>query len=256
MSKPTFSAIEISCYKVLDPKDIQVADKNILQDWTCGICQELVFNPMICDNCNYICCKDCIEENMKKCKYICPIKCKSPAYRILNVTENKYINNIKLRCKHEGCNEFIEYTNYNDHLEHCQKRLYQCNNHPCKSQGIYKQMVEHSKICQYRTVYCKLCKKPFTYIDKDKHFSMDCSEALVKCHFCGKKIKRKEYIETHQSNDAKCLKNLVETMNKTLNEYENEIKRLETENYNLRKEIQDSKNLIKKKNKEITELTK
>jgi len=258
MSNPNFSAIEISCYRVLDPKDIQVADNKILQDWTCVICKELVFEPLICDNCSCVCCRYCLMVNMEKYnnRYKCPIKCKNSSYRILNRTENKYINNIKLRCKHEGCNKFIEYTDYELHLEKCEKRLYQCNNHPCKSQGIYKQMVEHSKICQYRTVYCNLCKEPFTYIDKDKHFSMDCREALVECPFCGKNLKRKEYIQTHQSNDAKCLKNLVETLNKKLNEYGNEIKRLEKENYNLRKEIQDSKNLIKEKNKEITELTK
>ena len=257
MSNPTFSAKKITSYRVIDPKDIQVANEKTLKDWTC-FCGKLVFKPRICNKCHYVCCKDCIIKFMKECnnRYKCPIKCENTFFRKLNITEKRYINNIKLRCKHEGCNKFIEYTDYEVHLEKCEKRLYQCNNHPCESQGIREQMEKHSKICKYRMVSCNLCNEKIKYIDKEDHYSENCMEILVKCPFCGIFEKRKEYNRTHKSDDAKCLKDLVEIKNKKINEYEAEIKRLKSENYNLRNEIKDNKNLIEEKNKEIKELTK
>jgi hypothetical protein len=258
MNNSTFSTKKIESYRVLNPKDIHVADKEILQDWYCRICDKLVFEPKICDKCGDVFCSDCILKFLKECgnRYKCIKKCQNTSLRHLNVKEKNYINKIKLRCKHDGCDKFIKYTSYKDHLDKCQYRLYQCDNNPCTFQRYYSQMEKHSKNCQYRIVSCTLCNESIKFIDTEKHYKQDCMQAKVECPFCNNFFKRIDFNKTHQSNDAKCLKDLVEFKNKRLKECEAEIKILKNENNNLKKEIQYNKTLIEEKSKKITELTK
>ena len=51
-------------------------------------------------------------------------------------------------------------------------------------------------------------------------------QAKVECPFCNNFFKRIDFNKTHQSNDAKCLKDLVEFKNKRLKECEAEIKKI------------------------------
>ena len=258
MNYKTFSPNIIKSYRVTDINDISAKDNETIQDWICPICNQLVFEPKICNSCNKPFCNECIQKFMRDCnnKYSCIYKCRNANLRDMKLYEKKYINKIKLKCKHNGCNKFIDYTDYKNHLEKCEYRIYHCNNNPCKQQDFLEQMEKHSKVCKYQMVYCKKCKMEFKYIDKDEHFDKYCPQQEVNCPFCNIEIKRVDYLNHHQSKDANCLKKIINIKNNKLNEYEAEIKRLNTIINNLNVTLQDNKNLIKKQNDEIDELKK
>lgn len=195
---------------------------------------------------------------MRECdnRYNCICKCSNANLRDLNLIDKKYINKIRLKCKHNGCNQFINYTDFKNHLENCKYRLYHCDNNPCEKQGFLEQMEKHSKVCKYKKVYCKKCLMIFKYIDKDEHLNKYCPQKKVNCPFCNIEMKRVDYLNHHQSTDANCLKKLIQIKNNKLNEYETEIKRLNTIINNLNITVEDNKNLIKEQNNEIDEFKK
>jgi len=258
MNYKTFSPNIIKSYRVTDINDISAKDNETIQDWICPICNHLVFEPKICDSCNKPFCNECIQQFMRECnnKYSCIYKCRNTNLRDMKLYEKKFINKIKLKCKHDGCNKFINYTDYKNHLENCLYRLYHCDNNPCIQQGFLEQMEKHSRDCKYRIVFCKECKMKFKYIDKDDHFDNICPQQKVNCPFCDIEIKRVDYLNHHQSKDANCLKKIINIKNNKLNEYEAEIKRLNNIICDLNVTLQDNKNLIKKQNDEIDELKK
>lgn len=256
MSYQTFSPNKINSYRVTDPYSIRAVDKEIIQDWTCNICTNLAFEPKICNSCSSVFCNECIQKFIQNCnyRYKCILKCKNTTLRSLNGSDKKHINKIKLKCIHNGCGQFISYTDYKNHIEKCQYRLYHCDNKPCKEQGYYHQMEKHSEKCKYRVVSCKGCKMEFKYIDKDNHFAQDCPLVEVKCNFCGISIKRVDYLNSHKSKDADCLKKLIKIKNDKLNEYEEEFKRLKKLNNEYKKIINENKILIKEQKNEINDL--
>ena len=227
MRNKTFSPNKIESYKVSESYNIKTDDNETLQMFICLCCSCLVWEPLICDKCDNYFCKECIKKFIVSCnnKYKCPLKCKNVRFREMTRTEKKFIDKIKLRCKHNGCNQFINYTNYKNHLEKCKYRLYHCKNNSCKKEGYYAQMEEHSKKCIYRICYCELCGAELIFNKAQKHFDNDCPQELVKCPFCSIEMKRADFRANHQSNDASCLKDLIKIKNKKLNEYENEFKR-------------------------------
>ena len=255
MSNKTFSAYKINSYRVEELNNIRVNDKDILEEWTCGICFKLVYEPKICTNCGNTYCNECIQKflNSRNYQYTCPLKCSNARIRDLGIKEKKYINKIKLRCKYNGCNQFICYTDYKNHLEKCKYRIYHCDNKPCKKEGYYNQMEEHAKNCKYRIVRCKLCNQTFKSIDTDSHFD-HCPQTKVKCIFCNLEMKRIDYLNNHKTEDANCLKRLIKSQNNKLNEYEAEIKRLKKILNERNVTIGEYKNLFEEQDKKIDEL--
>ena len=256
MSYKTFSANKIETYRVEEQYDIKVGDKETLEDWTCGLCFQLVFEPKVCNRCGNSYCSKCIQDCLNNCnyRYICPLKCGNSNFRDLNLKEKKYINKIKLRCKHNGCNQFIYYTDYKEHLEKCQFRIYHCDNNPCTKQGYYRQMEEHSKRCKYRIVRCKECNQKFKYIDAKTHIEQVCPQRKVNCPFCNLEMKMCDYLNKHKTDDANCLKKLIKEKNKKLNEYEAEIKRLKNLINERNITIGEYKTLADEQDKEIDKL--
>lgn len=256
MRNKTFSPNKIESYKVSESYNIKTDDNETLQMFICLCCSCLVWEPLICDKCDNYFCKECIKKFIVSCnnKYKCPLKCKNVRFREMTRTEKKFIDKIKLRCKHNGCNQFINYTNYKNHLEKCKYRLYHCKNNSCKKEGYYAQMEEHSKKCIYRICYCELCGAELIFNKAQKHFDNDCPQELVKCPFCSIEMKRADFRANHQSNDASCLKDLIKIKNKKLNEYENEFKRLKNINNELNKTIEEYKNAYREQKQEIKTL--
>lgn len=170
-----FSPNETEFYNEFQSNEIQV-DNLTLQCFSCLIWLQLVFNPKICDKCGNIYCFDYIQKWIRDNpqRYKCTLKCKNSALRDISIIEKKSIDRIKLKCKHRGCGQFINYNNYESHLFNCKFWLYHCNNKPCKKEGFLDELKDHSYKWIYRLCTCNLCNKNVIYNNARAHWDQDC----------------------------------------------------------------------------------
>ena len=244
---------------------IQTNDKNCQEVFTCAICTCLAWEPLCCNKCDKAFCRSCLEKYGKNKK--CPFQCDSSTFREMTRNEKNYLNKIKIKCTNVGCSKFIQYSDYLNHLEKCQLRKYHCKNQSCKEEGYFNDMINHSKNCQFRIVDCTKCKQYMKFCDLKNHQQEYCPETIIKCKLCGSSMKRGIYIKDHKSDkneNVKCLKMQVEkwtkqynddvnNKNKEINDLKNKIKDLEkykrnyeTENANLKKNMEELKQFLKK----------
>ena len=238
---------------------IQTNDKNCQEIFTCAICSCLAWEPVCCSKCDKIFCRSCrLKYGENK---ICPFKCESYTFREITRNEKDYLNKISIKCSNQGCSEYIPYINYKNHLEKCQFRRYHCKNEPCLTEGYLNEIREHSKICNYRRIICQKCKLKVKYCEMKIHPNEQCPETIVKCKYCGVKMKRGIYLKEHSSknnSNPNCLKtqmenllNTIDKKNNEITELKNRIKELqqkneksENENNNLKKKLKDIKQFI------------
>jgi hypothetical protein len=243
---------------------IQSDDKNCLEVFTCAICTCLAWDPVFCFKCDKPFCRACITKYGKNKK--CPFKCDSSTFREITRNEKNYLNKIKIKCTNVGCQKYIPYSNYTNHLEECQLRKYHCKNQNCREEGYLSNMIKHSKICPCRMVPCSKCKQIITFSEMKTHQQEFCPEMIVKCQLCGMTMKRGIYYKEHKSDNndnIKCLQSQVENWSKVYNddinyknkeimELKNKLKEMEknkktyeNENATLKKDLGEIKSFFK-----------
>ena len=244
---------------------IQTTDKDCQENFTCSICSCLAWDPIFCPKCDKPFCRACITSYEKS--KICPFNCEINAFREITRMEKNYLNKIKLKCTNVGCSKYIQYNDYIAHLEECNLRKYHCKNYPCKEEGYINDMITHSKNCPHRISECQKCKQNIKFCEMKVHQRDHCPEILVKCKLCKCSMKRRIYLKEHFSENnenVKCLKMQVkrwsliynEDMNIKNNEIadlKNKIKEMEakqkvyeSENLNLKKNLEEIKYIFKK----------
>ena len=257
MERKPFSSKAIKVPKTFRPNEIR-GEERVIKTFTCQICLNLVNDPLFCNNCASASCRECLTEYFNKRNQNqdiqCINRCGGTSYRKMTLKEKEFIDFIKLKCRHNGCMEFINYSDYKEHLEKCKFRIYHCDNPHCRKEGYLSQLEEHAKKCKYRPIECEKCKKKIISKDKEEHLNQDCPETIVKCIFCNLKMKRSEYLNKHQSKDALCLKNILEACKKKLAENEEEIKTKNIKINSLKNSIKDCEKKIKEKDIEIQSL--
>ena len=243
---------------------IQSEDKNCIEVFTCAICTCLAWDPVFCTKCDKPFCRACITKYGKNKK--CPFKCDSSIFREITRNEKNYLNKIKIKCTNVGCQKYIPYSDYINHLEQCQLRKYHCKNQNCREEGYLSNMINHSKICPYRMVPCSKCKQIITFSEMKTHQQEFCPEMIVKCQLCGMTMKRGIYLKEHKSeknDNIKCLQSQVENWSKVYNddinyknkeimELKNKLKEMEknkktyeNENATLKKDLGEIKSFFK-----------
>ena len=85
----------------------------------CSICGNILIEPMICNNCQTVICKECQEEWGRKSNE-CPNRCKNPKYqKCLDISN--LLSKLKFFCP--ICEEAINYDNIKEHsLIKCQRK--------------------------------------------------------------------------------------------------------------------------------------
>lgn len=86
----------------------------------CPICLRIMYNPMMCMNCQQSFCQKCIEEWQKK-SHTCPNHCDESKIQksrtIINI-----LSKLKFECK-KGCGEEILYNDLKNHYSQgCEKK--------------------------------------------------------------------------------------------------------------------------------------
>lgn len=199
------------------PEDLICEEsRNLLSEFTCVICTNIVVNPEVCKTCQNLFCKKCINEAIKVNRK-CPYKCSYYTPVEIPKSTKNILNKLNLKCPNSniGCPETILYENISNHLKNCTFLKYKCEF--CDFNGTLSKCKEHSKNCQF---------------------------SLITCLKCEDKIKKNE---THEKDN--CISNLV----KTIAILKHEIKQLKTQNDNLSKEKEKT---IENHKKEVETLQK
>ena len=158
-------------------------DDSLLSDLKCGICLNLVWNPMECNECGNSFCEYCINES-KKSRNACPM-CKSRPFNFRKAKGlKKFLSKIRIKCNNEKCKEKPEYFDYVKHLETCPYRLYNCANEGCKYQDTLDFIKYHSNECKFRIIKCQYCSKDIKQLAFEWHEKTECTQSIecTKCH--------------------------------------------------------------------------
>ena len=109
----------------MDKRRIVDAPQNELDEFTCGICHDIVFEPKETQCCQQLYCGLCITEWLSQSK-CCPNDreeldakgLKTPSRIILNL-----LNGMKVKCEfhNRGCDHITRYDNIDKHITLCNK---------------------------------------------------------------------------------------------------------------------------------------
>ena len=220
--KRKYSPCEIEEPKGGIPSDWIKSNKNIPSSLNCVMCLNLLWNPYELEECHHIFCKYCISKWINK-KKICPTCKQIPKTIKPSITIERVCGEIEIKCLNNGCNQFVSYSNYIEHLQKCQYRKYRCTNEGCGTVAIKKDVKKHSLNCKYRLEECPYCKNLVQFYKLEEHQNTVCTQEY-QCPKCLSSMTRGEYFSEHKNeNDEniQCLKaqvNLYKCKCKNLND--------------------------------------
>ena len=129
---------------LIDKSDIINKDeyKVIEQIINCSICCSILYDPMICTQCQNCFCLGCINDWKKKSD-TCPFKCKNAKYQESKLAK-RILGILKLKWKN-GCGETINYNDISSHYdEKCPKIDFRKKYYELKKK--YDKIIKQSKI--------------------------------------------------------------------------------------------------------------
>ena len=233
--------------------EIEVSDEQILQSFNCPFCLQLVWNPLCYNKCGKIYCKKCLKEYSKNRNNYrhCIFKCGSCNYRHMTNKEKEFIDCIKLKCRNNGCNKFINYSDYKSHFKNCDYRLYQCYHENCGAEVPFCNFMDHVNNCEWRAINCPKCSEKIIFNSIDAHKQNDCPEEIVKCDICGEEMRRIDYLINHKPNNVDCIKKIALISYKEIMDYKKELNKQQEINNNMEKIINKNKIKINENEKNI-----
>ena len=132
----------------------------------CSICSQLLYDAIVLPICEHMFCRECIEEWVKTKKQgavktfevSCP-DCRKP-FTLCDFGEpvrivQNLLRDITFKCPNDGCLLILSYTNYYNHLAHCELARSNCND--CMESILSCELVKH-QIWVMHKVYatCKI----------------------------------------------------------------------------------------------------
>lgn len=239
----------------ISQKFLYNVEESSLSNLICGICFNLVWDAVECQDCGNCFCRHCSNQSKNLSNDRCPM-CKSSPFNIRpSKTLKRFLSKIRIKCIHNNCEERPEYFDFINHIDNCKFRLFQCGNQGCNFQDIELIMKMHINECQYRIIKCKYCNKDIKAYNFQNHEKTECSQN-IKCDKCHKTMTRGFYWSRHYNeNDEniECLKGQIEYFK---NKYEKSNEKIEELKEAHQKEILSLKNNIKKLEKEKNEYIK
>ena len=123
---------------IINKDDYKVIEPIII----CSICCGILYDPMLCTQCENCFCLECINDWKRKSD-TCPFKCKKAKYQESKLAK-RVLGILKIKCKN-GCGEIINYSDIALHYdEKCAKNDYKKKYLELKSK--YDKIIKESKI--------------------------------------------------------------------------------------------------------------
>ncbi|CAB4024622.1 RING finger 151-like [Paramuricea clavata] len=128
----------------------------------CGICYNVVKNPVMCRHNEHLFCRACITRYLMNSQ-TCP-SClepltvgtlSQPSQTIMNL-----LSELKIRCQffNRGCETFIELGNLDRHVADCGFAPAVCSNEGCRLEVNKQDLLRHeTAVCELRRVQCHNC---------------------------------------------------------------------------------------------------
>ena len=82
---------------------------------TCPLCSNILIEPIMCKNCQYVYCKKCIDEYSKK-ENKCPNKCENPEY-VTAINRKNTLTKLSFECN--KCGQEFNYEKILEHVDKC-----------------------------------------------------------------------------------------------------------------------------------------
>lgn len=165
--------------KTIIDKDFLLLDKQVLSEFECCVCYNLLSDPVKCAVCGLYICKSCAQK-LNSCPYKCSSQVLLNSIKRPKATDipgfdfpDKFFSNIydflKIPCKNNNCNEKITIKNYYTHITtDCPYITVKCSNPRCNEVCFSKEVNKHKLLCDKKHI-CKFCDKEVSYVNKDKH---------------------------------------------------------------------------------------
>ncbi|CAF4165260.1 unnamed protein product, partial [Adineta steineri] len=149
----------------------------IFKEFSCQICQNLLWKPHSCSSCHRILCEKCMQkwfENPMN-RNTCPFCSKPSEYKPCTIITQHTFSYLSIRCRNEklGCKQILPYKQLEHHeTANCQYLSEQCMK--CNQLILRSKLVEHqqrSEQCISCPIKCTICKNSFEDIDFQEHFT-------------------------------------------------------------------------------------
>jgi hypothetical protein len=149
----------------------------------CKICNNIVYEPVDCDQCMELMCKSCVVDSNKVslANRKNSSQCLHSNFKNSCKTLKNMQNRISLKCPHTylGCNEVMEYESLQSHLtKSCKFVKYKCNY--CNYYGCEEECKTHSIECADSFITCSTCIEKIKKKNHKDHSSFDCLENICK----------------------------------------------------------------------------
>lgn len=94
-----------------------------IDKFLCGICHDVVSDPILTSGCEHYFCRQCVTVNFK----ICPT-CGTECEGFINVGSalKRIYSNIKIKCIYASCDAILTLENYIQHERKCPQGFYEC----------------------------------------------------------------------------------------------------------------------------------
>lgn len=158
----------------IDPERIVDDEHHIIKEFSCAICQGLLWKPRSCASCQHLFCKKCIGIWLKINPNTCPFRCSPYEEKRAPPYIHSLLSRLTIRCRNSvlGCDEILSY----DQLERHQTMDCQCPTRQCHVCGNFVSTGEfhqHQSTCIPTTIECFLCKCPIEPKSWQQHMT-DC----------------------------------------------------------------------------------
>ncbi len=91
----------------------------------CGICDDVVNDPILTNGCQHYLCRDCVTADIKLCP-TCGVNING--YDEIDVALRRIYSSIKLKCVYKKCKEVLTIDSYAEHERKCPEGFYECSN--------------------------------------------------------------------------------------------------------------------------------
>ena len=203
----------------------------VSQTLHCIICTNVIKDPVMCQRNEHLFCRACITRHLMSFS-TCPT-CMEPltveTLRQASRTVMNLLSELKIRCEffNRGCGKFVQLGDLERHVADCGFAPAVCSNEGCQLEVNKQDLLHHeTAVCELRRVKCHSCN--------DIRREMD----TVKVNLAA----INEKLDKNENNVLVVVKNVatkVELVQEQLNKQEESSRRLEAENLEIKKSLNE-----------------